>query len=405
MSTFSAFRYRNYRLFFFGQLISVVGTWMQSVAQSWLVYELTNSRLLLGVIGALTQLPSLFFSVFGGALVDRLPKRKVIIFTQTTAMTLAFVLAALVHWHVVQVWHIAAVALCSGFVMAVDIPARQSFVVEMVGKEDLLNAIALNSSCFNLARILGPSVAGLLIVVGMDWCFFLNGVSFIAVIVGLMLMHLPEWTRPEVSENILARVREGFVYVRGRQDIMVTLGLMAAMAVFGFSYQVLMPVFAKDILQVGPKGMGFLASANGIGAFTAALLIASRKRPTRRLQFGTALVFAAAVYGFSLSQSFHVSLALLVIAGGCSVSFIATCNTMLQLAVPDEMRGRVMGLYSLSFIGMGPAGSLLSGTLAHAWGAPWAVCLGAVVSAGAAAALALWLYFRQKRERRLAAAA
>ena len=397
MSTFSAFRYRNYRLFFFGQLISVVGTWMQSVAQSWLVYELTNSRLLLGVIGALTQLPSLFFSVFGGALVDRLPKRKIIIFTQATAMTLAFVLAALVHWHVVQVWHIAAIALCSGFVMAIDIPARQSFVVEMVGKEDLLNAIALNSSCFNLARVLGPSVAGLLIVVGMDWCFFLNGISFIAVIVGLLLMHLPEWTRPEVTDNIMARVREGFVYVRGRPDIMITLGLLACMAVFGFSYQVLMPVFARDILQVGPKGMGFLASANGIGAFAAALLIASRKRPTRKLQFGTALVFAAAVYGFSLSQSFHVSLALLMIAGGCSVAFIATCNTMLQLSVPDEIRGRVMGLYSLSFIGMGPAGSLLSGTLAHAWGAPWAVCIGAVASATGAIGLGLWLVVRRKK--------
>jgi MFS family permease len=405
MSTFSAFRHRNYRLFFVGQLISVVGTMMQSVAQGWLVYELTDSRLLLGVISALGQLPSFFFSVFGGALVDRLPKRTVIIFTQATAMTLAFVLAGLVHWQVVQVWHVAAVALCSGFVMAVDIPARQSFVVDMVGKEDLLNAIALNSSCFNLARILGPSVAGLLIMVGMDWCFFLNGVSFIAVIIGLLMMRLPEWVHPEVSDKIVARVREGFAYVRGRRDILVTLGLMAAMAVFGFSYQVLMPVFARDILRVGPQGLGFLSSANGVGALTAALLIASRKRPTRRLQFGMALLFAAAVYGFSLSQSFHLSLALLVVAGGCSVAFIATCNTMLQLAVPDEMRGRVMGLYSLSFIGMGPAGSLLSGTLAHAFGAPWAVCIGAVAAAGAAIALALLLIARRGHRLRPAATA
>jgi MFS family permease len=396
-NTFSAFRHRNYRLFFIGQLISVIGTWMQMLAQPWLVYQLMPSALLLGIIGALGTLPSLLLGAFGGALVDRLPKRTVIVCTQSTSMTLAFILAALVHWHVVQVWHVALVALCGGIVMAIDMPARQAFVVEMVGKDDLMNAIALNSSCFNLGRILGPTAAGLVMVVGMDWCFFINGLSFIAVIAGLLLMRLPKWTPSEMHDSILRNVQEGIAYVRTQRDIQVVLGLIASVAIFGFSYQVLMPVFARDILQVDPRGYGLMASANGIGALAAALIIASRRRPSRRLLFGTAFALATAIYGFSLSQTFILSIALLICIGGCGMTLIASCNTSLQLAVPDEMRGRVMGLYALSFAGMGPLGSLQAGALAHALGAPWAVCISACACAVVAFTLAVLVRSHHRR--------
>ena len=368
-STFSAFRHRNYRLFFFGQLVSVIGTGMQGTALPWLVYTTTKSALWLGIVAALTQLPSLFLSVFGGAIVDRFPKRELIVCTQSAAMCLAFTLAALVHWHVVQVWHIAAIALASGLILAIDIPARQSFVVEMVGKEDLMNAIALNSSCFNMGRILGPVSAGFLILIGMDWCFFLNGMSFIAVIAGLLLMHLPKWHSERSRPPILAHTIEGVRYARSQPRIVIALTMMATVAVFGLPYQTLTAVFAEDVLGVGARGMGLMGAAVGFGALASTLLMARRQRPTWTLFFGMMLAMAAGMYCYGLSTLFALSLATLVCVGGCSVAFMITCNTTLQLASPDDMRGRVMGLYAMSFVGLGPIGSLLSGALAS-WRAP-----------------------------------
>jgi MFS family permease len=394
---FSAFRHRNYRLFFFGQLISVIGTTMQGTALPLLVYTTTGSALWLGIVAALSQLPSFFFSVLGGAVVDRLPKRALIIATQSTAMFLAFLLAALVHWHVVQLWHICAIAIGSGLVLAIDIPARQSFVVDMVGHEDLMNAIALNSSCFNLGRIFGPVSAGYLSLIGMDWCFFLNGVSFIAVIIGLLLMRLPKWQHGQTRPPILAHIAEGFRYVRGQPRIMIVLLMMATAAIFGLSYQTLNSVFAVTILKAGSPGLGFMYGATGLGALAATLILASRQRPTWTLLFGVMLALTAALYGYGLSGIFPLSLAILFFVGGCSVAFMITCNTTIQLASPYEMRGRVLGLYSMAFVGLQPFGSLLAGVLAHYQGAPRAVCFGAAVCGVVALSLGIWLKVRRAK--------
>jgi len=393
--TFAALRHRNFRLFFAGQLISVIGTTMQGTALPWLVYTTTGSALWLGIIAALSQLPSLFLSVPGGALIDRLPKRAVIIGTQSVAMCLAFALAALVHWRVVQLWHIVAIALGSGLVIAIDIPARQSFVVEMVGKDDLMNAIALNSSCFNIGRVLGPVSAGFLILLGMDWCFFLNGVSFIAVIAGLLLMRLPRWQRVASETRIAAHIAEGLRYVRGEPRILIVLLMMATISVFGLSYQTLNAVFAEAVLKAGPRGLGFMGGATGLGALAATLIMASRQRPTWTLLFGVALALSVGLYCYSFSTLFPLSLVILVCIGSCSVGFMITCNTTLQLSAPDEMRGRVMGLYSMAFVGFGPLGSFLSGVLAHYQGAPRAVCIGAVICGTVALALGVWLRLRR----------
>ncbi len=392
---FSAFRHRNYRLFFFGQLISVIGTTLQGTALPGLVYMTTGSALWLGIVAALTQLPSLFFSVLGGAMVDRLPKRALIVGTQTSAMILAFGLAALVHWHVVQLWHICAIALGSGMVLAIDIPARQSFVVDMVGQDDLMNAIALNSSCFNLGRVLGPPAAGFLMHIGWDWCFFLNGVSFIAVIVGLLLMRLPKWQRVQDNPRILAHIAEGLRYVRGQPRMIIVLVMMATAAIFGLSYQTLNAVFAVTILKAGLLGLGLLGGATGLGALAATLILASRQRPTWTLLFGVMLALTAALYGYGLSGIFPLSLAILFCVGGCSVAFMITCNTAIQMAAPYAMRGRVMGLYSMAFVGVAPLGSLLMGVLAHYQGAPRAVCIGATVCGVVAIALGIWLKARR----------
>ena len=389
--TFSAFRHRNYRLFFFGQLVSVIGTAMQGTALPWLVYTTTQSALWLGIVAALTQLPSLFLWVFVGALVDRLPKRELIVCTQSAAMCLAFTLAALVHWQVVRVWHIAAIALASGLVLAIDIPARQSFVVEMVGREDLMNAIALNSSCFNMGRILGPVSAGFLILIGMDWCFFLNGLSFVAVIGGLLLMHLPPWQPSRSRPPILAHTIEGIRYARSQPRIVIALTMMATVAVFGLPYQTLTAVFAHDVLRVGAKGMGLMGGAVGVGALASTLILARRQRPTWTLFLGVMLAMAGGLYCYGLSKAFRLSLAILVGVGACSVAFTITCNTTLQLASPDAMRGRVMGLYAMSFVGLGPIGSFLSGALANWQGAPRAVCLNAAICATVGTGVALWL--------------
>lgn len=396
-SSFSAFRHRNYRLFFFGQLISVIGSTMNRTALPMLVYMMTHSALWLGIIASLARLPSFFFSVLGGSIVDRLPKRTLIVCTQTTAMCLSFTLAALVYWHVIQIWHIAVIAVAGGFVIAVDIPARQSFVVDMVGQEDLMNAIALNSSCFNLGRVLGPVAAGFFMVIGMTWCFFLDGLSFIAVIIGLLLMHLPKWERPQSNHHLLAHTAEGIRYVRSQPRIVIILVMLATAAVFGFSYMTLLPIFAVSLLKVGKLGLGFMGGATGLGAIAATLVIASRQRPSWRLLFGLMLALTAALCGFGLSGVYPMSLAALVVVGGCSVAFMVTCNTAIQMAAPYELRGRVMGLYSQAFIGVAPFGSLLMGVLAHYLGAPTAVCIGAAVCVGVALGLGLWLKARRER--------
>jgi len=376
-----AFRHRNYRLFFGGQLISLIGTWMQMVAQSWLVYRLTGSAALLGLVGFSSQIPVLLLASVGGAIADRHRRHRILVVTQTSAMLLAAVLATLTLTQQVQVWHICAIAVLLGIVNAFDIPARQAFVVEMVGREDLVNAIALNSSMFNSARVLGPALGGVLVAsIGEGWCFFGNSVSYIAVIAGLLAMRLTARPRAVPSGSMLASIVEGSRFAWHASPIRSLLLLLALVSLMGMPYMVLMPIFADQILHGGPRGLGMLMGASGVGALAGALTLAAR-RSVRGL--GRVVPLAAAGFGaclilFSLSRSFWLSAALLVPTGFCMVTQMASSNTLVQSMVPDALRGRVMAVYSIMFLGMAPFGSLMAGQLAQHLDAPTTVAIGGV---------------------------
>jgi len=378
-------RHRNYRLFFGGQLVSVTGSWMQNMALSWLTYHLTNSAFLLGLISTIGSLPMLLFAIPGGVLADRLQKRRILLFTQSAAMVLAFVLAALTGFKWIRVWQIAMLAGLSGTVLAAGMPARQAFVIEMVERKDLMNAIALNSSIFNGARVIGPALAGILVAsVGAAWCFFINGVSFVAVLVGLLLMRFAPRPPRERKTSALADAVGGLRYLRSNRTVLRLAGLLAVFSVFGWSYAVLMPIFAREVFHMGPQGLGYLMTATGIGALAGALTVASLSGyPIRRLLFGGAFLLAAALIGFSFSRVFGLSVVLLALAGFGGVVFMSTANTTFQTSVPDEVRGRTMGVWGLVFAGTAPLGSLQAGTLAQYLGAPKAVLIGALITAGA----------------------
>lgn len=379
-STFSSLRHHNFRLFFLGQLTSFVGIWMQNVAQSWLVYEITHSRLLLGLVGALASLPILTLSLYGGTLADRFEKRKLLLCTQSIAMAIAWALGLLVAFGWVRIWHILVFATLLGLDTAIDTPTRQSFLFEMVGRADLTNAIALNSTIFNASRIIGPALAGILIAeLGLASCFFLNGLTYIAIIAALCSMRLD----PQPRRRISARrgISEAIHYARSRPAILSLLALVAIVSVFGLQYIVMMPVFAKDILGGGPRTLGVLMAATGVGALMGALNLASwgnrRGRATRIL--GGALFFMVALFLFTLSANLYLSLLLLVLVGAFMITFLATTNTLLQIEVEDDLRGRIMGLFVMALLGMMPLGSLQIGFLAHYIGAPGAIRIGLVI--------------------------
>jgi MFS family permease len=380
--TFSAFRHRNYRLFFTGQLVSVVGTWMQQVAMGWLVYQISNSAFTLGWVRFLSAIPITLLTLVGGAVADRVEKRRVVIVTESTAMVLAFVLAGLVYFDVIKIWHIAVLALLEGITDAFDIPTRQSFVVEMVGKEDLMNAIALNSSLFNGARVFGPSLAGILIgIVGVAGCFFLNGVSYLAIVVAYLAMRLPARVERAERRPIWHETLEAFRYVRGNRTVFAIVSLVTIVSLFGWPYSVLLPVFARDVLQTGASGYGYLMAANGLGAFFGAITLASLgdSPHKRKLFYGGLFGFCAMLVVFALSKVYWLSAVALAGSGFFMIIFFATANTSVQTRVPDELRGRVMGIYSLAFIGVTPFGSLMAGALARTVSAAFAVTLGAVI--------------------------
>ncbi|MBF0480341.1 MAG: MFS transporter [Desulfovibrionaceae bacterium] len=377
-----SFQHRDYRLFFTGQFISLVGTWMQQVAQSWLVYRLTGSSLSLGLVGFAGQFPVFLLSVFGGVMADRLNRRFVLVGTQVAAMLQAAVLAGLTLAGSVQVWEVVVLAAFLGAVNAVDIPTRQSFVVELVGKKDLHNAIALNSSMFNLARILGPSLAGMLLAaVGEGWCFALNAVSFLAVIACLLRMNAPRRPAPERTGSMREHLGEGFAYAWRTAAVRSVLFLLGVMSVISMSYVVLMPVFASDILSGGPRALGLLMAASGVGSLAGALMLAMRSesRGLGRFAYFGMLGFGACLVLFSQSTLLPLSAALMLPAGFCMIVSMAAANTILQTLCPDHLRGRVMALFTMMFMGMAPFGALLSGSLAHVIGAP------ATVAAGGAA--------------------
>ena len=396
-----ALRHRNFQLFFSGQLISLIGTWMQTVAQSWLVYRLTGSGLLLGSVGFASQIPVFLVAPIGGITADRANRQRVVIATQTASMILAFILAALTLTHKVQVWHIFVLAALLGVVNAFDIPARQSFLVDMVGKDDLMNAIALNSSMFNGARVIGPAVAGVLVAkLGEGWCFFVNGVSYIAVIIGLMLMKVDASARASAKTPPLEHLKEGFQFVRRTAPIRALLLLLGVVSITGMPYVVLMPIFADKILHgggqefasligshdLGAVRLGILMGAAGVGALLGALTLAMRSG-TKGLGRWVAVCcagFGVSLILFALSKSFWLSVALLLPVGYFIMLQMASSNTLIQVMVPDVLRGRVMAVYSMMFMGMAPLGALLGGALSDRLGAPLTVAIGGMASVAGA---------------------
>jgi len=394
--TFAALKHRNFRLFFVGQLVSLTGSWIQNTAQGWLVYQMTGSKVLLGTVAAVGSLPMLLLSVWGGSVADRHPKRTVVFFTQTAMMLNAFVFAALVWSGRIQPWHILVLAAMGGVAMAFDMPARQAFMVEMTSREDLMNAVSLNSSIVNGSRVIGPAVAGFLMAkVGMTWCFLLNGLSFIAVIAGLLMMRLPKFVPPAEPASMGRHVLEGFAYVAGHRRLRTLLVLFGVVGIFGWSYSVLLPAYATDILQVGEGGYGALLSANGFGALLGALTVATygnRVRP-RVMILGGLWVFSAMLASLAVVRWYPLVLACMVVGGWGMLLYFATTNTLIQTSVSDAMRGRVMGIWALVFGGMMPVGGIESGFLSHAVGVPWTIAIGALVCA--AAGLVTWWAVRR----------
>ena len=377
-----ALRHRNYRLFFAGQCISLIGTWMQQIALSWLVYRLTHSVFLLGMVGFVSQFPTFLFAPFAGVLSDRWNRHHILIFTQSMSMLLAITLAVLVLTGAIAVWHILLLTLFLGCVNALDIPTRQSFVIYMIDKrEDLGNAIALNSAMFNGARFLGPSVAGLLIAaVGEGICFLLNGLSYLAVIAALLAMKLSPVHSESMKANMLHDFKEGLAYTFGSPPIRSILLLLALTSFMGVPYAVLMPAFARDILHGGPHTLGFLMSATGAGALLGAVYLASRRSiiGLGKIIPITAGIFGMGLIGFSLSRILWLSLLLMFIAGFGIMVQVASSNTLLQTIVDDNMRGRVMSFFAVSFMGMAPFGSLLAGSLAGMMGVANTLMMGGI---------------------------
>jgi MFS family permease len=393
-STTRALRHRNFRLFFFGQIISLIGTWMQTVAQSWLVYRITGSSALLGSVSFAGQIPVFLFSPAGGVLADRYSRHRIVIATQSVSMLLALVLAALTLTRVITVPEIFVLAALLGTVNAFDGPARQAFLVEMTSREDLMNAIALNSSAFNGARIAGPAVAGILVgLVGEGWCFFLNAVSYIAVIAGLMMMRVPARDSAPLETSALRHVMEGFEFVARATPIRALLLLIGLVSLAGMPYTVLMPIFADRILHSGAEGLGILMGISGAGALAGALLLASREtvRGLGRWIAISAAVFSAALLAFAWSRLFWVSAALLAVTGFSAMIQMGSSNTLIQSMTPDHLRGRVLSSYSMMLMGMAPIGALISGLLAGGIGSPATVSIGAIACGAGAAWFASYL--------------
>jgi MFS family permease len=388
----SAFRHRNFRLFYTGMLVSLIGTWMQQVGQAWLVLNLTNDPLWLGLVAAAQFAPVLVLGLFGGIVADAVSKKKALIVTQTAAGILAFILGLLVITNQVQVWHVFVLALLLGVVNSFDMPVRQAFVVEMVGREDIANAVALNSANFNVTRIIGPAIAGLAIAaIGLHPLFFINAISYIAVVIGLFLMRDSE-LRPPVERvvvernwrSVIDRLVEGLRYTRGDKQIFLAISVLGVVATFALNFSVLIPLVARDVLHGDADTYGFLMSATGVGSLVSALSIAFGARPTMRRLLVGAGVIGLSMIGLGLSRWLPLSLGLMFLAGWGTISMAATCNTLIQLRVPDVLRGRVASVYTTVFAGSTPFGGIFSGALAALGGPPAALVVGGAVAFAAA---------------------
>jgi MFS family permease len=390
-----ALRHRNYRLFFSGQSLSLIGTWMTRVAQSWLVYRLTGSSLLLGLVGFASQVPTFLVAPFAGVWVDRMNRHRALVVTQALAMLQSGLLAAFALTHTITVTHVLVLGAFQGVINAFDMPARQAFVVELIeDRADLSNAIALNSSMVNAARLLGPSIAGLLIAaVGEGWCFFVDAVSYSAVLASLLAMRIKPRARRERHERVLRELGEGFRYVFGTPTIRAVLWLLALVSLMGMPYQVLMPVMANRVLHGGPHTFGFLMAAAGVGALTGTLYLASRKSAAGlgHVVTGAAFVFGAGLCLFSQSRVFALSLPLMLLVGMGMMVQLAASNTVLQMLVDEDKRGRVMSFFAMAVFGTAPLGSLLGGAMAARFGAPATLLFGGaccILGAGAFARIA-----------------
>lgn len=401
-----AFAHRNYRLFFGGQLVSLVGTWMQSVAQAWLVLDLTHDPFVLGVVTALNFLPVLILGLFGGLIADALPKRKTLMVTQTVQMLLAFILFGLVVSDTVQVWHILVLATILGITNAVDMPTRQAFTVEMVGREDVANAVALNSAIFNGARIIGPAIAGLTIgLFGGDVsvAFLINGLSFLAVIIAYAAMRQedlkapPAFARPHSIGEVRTSLGEGLGYVRRTELVLLATVTVGVVSTFGMNFGVTIPALARVVLETDATGYGFLMTATGIGSLVAALGIAfsGRSRPVI-VPLG-AMVLGLALMAAAMTHVFWLAMFAMLFVGFGAIGMAATANTTVQLAVPDELRGRVISVYTTVFVGSTPLGGLLMGWIASSWSVETSLAVGGIGSLVAGLAVFVWLRRIQAR--------
>ena len=379
MRSFGALRHRDFLLYWLGLFISTTGSWMQTFAQSWLIYDLTGSKLYLGIVSAVSTLPLLLFSLPCGALADRFSKRKIAIITQSLAMIQALVLAVLVYTDVIQVWHIVVLSAFSGLVNAFDAPARQAMVSELVDKEDLLNAVALNSSAFNGARILGPAAAGVIYAaMGAGTCFLINGISFIAVLISLFVIHPKSVIVESNGDSMLAQIKEGLRYSRNNILIRDLLVLTAIASIFGLNYATLMPAYAKDILQVGPEGMGLLMAAAGVGALIAAISVAGLGHLFKHgvLVIAGSILTPVGLIALSFSNSYFLSIAWVAFIGFGMMLFLAVSNSVIQYTSPDELRGRILSLRTVVFGGLAPIGSLQIATLAQYLGVRASILIG-----------------------------
>lgn len=391
--TFSALRHPNFQLYVGGQLISLIGTWMQIIGQGWLVYEISHSEQALGMVGFASAIPALLFTLWAGVVLDRVSKRTVMLATQSGAMLLAFALAVLTFTGAVQVWHVVVLAALLGMVNAFDGPARQAFVVDMVGRDDLPNAIAINSMTFNGARIVGPAIGGLLLVaVGAAWCFFLNGLSFLAVIAGLFLMHLPPHQPRPTTLSPWQQLLSGVRYAAQTANLRALLLLALVFSMFGVSYSTVLPAFVHKALGQGADAFGVMNAFLGIGAIIGALLVARYgDRSVRGRWLSWAILgFPLLLAIFALNRSYYVALAMSILLGIGFMSTFTLINTLLQTQLADEMRGRVLSLYTLTFFGFMPFGNLAIGLLAEWWGLSQAIILSAACSFLFALLVLLW---------------
>ncbi|MBI5489123.1 MAG: MFS transporter [Deltaproteobacteria bacterium] len=397
--TFASLRHRNYRLWFFGQLTSLFGTWMQSTAQGYLVFELTHSPAYLGIVAFAAGLPTWFFMLYAGVIADRLPRRRILVWSQLAMMALSIVLAALTFAGRIEAWHIVGLAFLLGVANAFDAPARQSIVLDLVGREDLTNAVALNSLQFNTATTLGPAVGGVLYDwIGPGWCFSLNALSFVAVIVALAVMRLPAHEAPPRSKSTLGELVEGLRYVAANRTILVILVLVALVTIFGIAYVTLLPAWSAKILHGGATTNGWLQSARGAGALLCALAVASlgRARIRGRLLLAGALALPVALLLFAVVRTLPLAMLMLVAVGATLILCFNMANTLVQTLSDDAFRGRVMGVYTLTFFGSMPLGALLAGGMAERIGEPWTVAMGAAALAcGALVILAAYPALRR----------